>query len=69
MKCKNPDHDNYPYYGLAPHVHELGYHKGKKTICISTKILKKHWPKNYEDTDDGAGVWHCPDCYKKKVKE
>lgn len=64
--CKHPDHDIYPYYGLAPHTHEIGMVKGKKGIRLSTKIAnKKKWPKNYKDTDDGAGVWSCPKCLNK----
>lgn len=58
----DPCYDIYPYYGVGPHVHEGFDPEDPITIIGSTRMLpKEEWPDNYVDTDDGAGMWYCPD--------
>lgn len=56
----------YPNYGVAPHVHDLSI---TGSFIGSTKIIdKKEWPENYDDCDNGCGVYYCEDskCYNSK---
>lgn len=54
----------FPYYGLAPHTHDLS----ARSYIGSTRILPQtEWPENFEGSDDeeeeGYGVYtHCLDC-------
>jgi hypothetical protein len=51
----------FPYYGVAPHVHESEH------IIGSTKILSEsEWPENFEHDEDspGCGTYlYCPNCF------
>jgi hypothetical protein len=49
--------DIYPYYGVGPHKHLVDPGVSFSTI----KTPKEEWPGNYVDTDDGCGMWYCPD--------
>jgi hypothetical protein len=53
----------YPYYGLAPHTHDL---KKTGTFLFSTVLdPKETWPDNFKEDKDapGCGVYtHCPEC-------
>jgi hypothetical protein len=54
--------DIYPYYGVGPHIHEGIDPENPVTFIGLTRMLpKEEWPDNYEDTDDGCGMWYCPD--------
>jgi hypothetical protein len=58
----DPCYDIYPYYGVGPHVHEGVDLENPITIISSTRMLpKEEWPDNYDDCDDGCGMWYCPD--------
>jgi len=49
----------YPQYGTAPHTH--GIEKaGEGRIALTTRINDKAtWPDEYDDVDDGCGIWYC----------
>lgn len=62
MNCSNEDCEMFPYYGVAPHIHDLS----KGSFIGSTKILdKEKWPKNFvEDmAEPGLGTYYCPECF------
>lgn len=63
MTCKNPDHDMYPYYGLAPHRHDLS---GGSFIGSTRTEPKETWPAHFKEDPEapGCGVYSCPDCVK-----
>lgn len=66
MKCTNEDHDLYPYYGMAPHDHDIS--KTGSFIGSTVTKHKKDWPHNFSpdpETDGGRGIWSCPDCTPK----
>lgn len=51
----------YPYYGLAPHSHNLS----KSTFIGSTEFEEKSsWPNNFleDQSEPGMGTWLCPKC-------
>lgn len=58
----------YPYYGVAPHRHKVV--PGCPVTMIGSTVMypEDEWPSNYEDVDDGCGVWYCPnkDCCNSK---
>lgn len=62
--CADPDDGMclYPYYGLAPHGHDLS----KNNMFGSPKMLpRKEWPKNFveSEVESGFGVYtHCLHC-------
>ena len=61
--CEEKDcKELYPYYGLAPHTHDLS---GRSFIGSSRTIDKKLWPENFiEDKEEpGCGVYYCPKCF------
>jgi hypothetical protein len=58
-KCKDClDGYYYPQYGIAPHRHNIM----KTGSFVGSTELKdeSEWPDNYNDVDDGQGVWYCP---------
>lgn len=59
MKCnfckENPD--IYPYYGVAPHIHDLT--KTGSIIGSTVLLNKKDYPDNYDDVDNGCGIYYC----------
>lgn len=59
-KCKEClDGIIYPTYGIAPHIHDLSL---TSSFIGSTKIIsQKEWPENYDDVDNGCGVYYCTD--------
>lgn len=64
-KCTNPNHDAYPYYGVAPHTHDLTH-----GVIGSTRIKPKDtWPANFQELtgpdDEGCGIYVCPTCLGK----
>lgn len=67
MVCKYCDDGEggsvFPYYGLAPHKHDMS----KGTFIGSTRIEpKSEWPENFEpdpETEGGSGTYvYCPIC-------
>lgn len=56
----------FPYYGLAPHKHDMS----QGSFIGSTRIEPKStWPKNFEPDpeNEGAGVYtHCLHCGEPK---
>jgi len=73
--CKYCYDDIYPYYGMAPHIHDLS----NGTFIGSTRLLPMSaYPKNFEPDPEqveewkngglppAQGVWYCPKCGKKK---
>jgi len=55
----------YPQYGVAPHRHNFKNYLGTNSFFGTTRIKdKKEWPDNYDDVDDGCGVYYCtnPKC-------
>lgn len=68
MKCSNKNCDYYPYYGIAPHYHNL---ESGSFIGSTVFIDKKEWPKNFiEDKEEpGMGTYYCPDCMDIKERE
>ena len=50
----------YPQYGVAPHCHDKQLR--------SYLLPEKEWPENYDDVDNGCGVYYCPvkKCYYSK---
>jgi hypothetical protein len=64
-KCGNPNCDQYPYYGMAPHKHKGVQWDVPRTILGSTVIEpKESWPRNFTEDPEcpGLGVWSCPEC-------
>lgn len=51
----------FPYYGLAPHTHDLS---GGSFIGSTRIAPKETWPKNFiEDPEaETCGTYVCPDC-------
>lgn len=51
---------HYPYYGVAPHVHDLS--KTGSVIGSSKIIAKEKWPENFVEDDEcpECGVYICP---------
>lgn len=65
-QCDNPDHDWYPYYGVAPHRHNLA---ATGSFIGSTEVFRREtWPENFvEDLESpGCGVFYCPKCLEGK---
>tara|TARA_B100000965_G_scaffold331170_3_gene295214 strand:+ start:1704 stop:2006 length:303 start_codon:yes stop_codon:yes gene_type:complete len=75
VQCPDPDHDDYPHYGVAPH--ECYYKKGPQALPgQSTLKPREEWPDNFvlevdpgEDGEavaypDACGVFFCPTCRK-----
>lgn len=63
-KCEYRDHECYPSYGVAPHIHDLS----GGSFIGSTRLLKKEmWPANFiEDPEaPGCGTYLCPGCCNK----
>ena len=56
------DGEIYPYYGLAPHKHDMT----KTGSIIGSTVIdpESEWPSNFhpDAEDSGAGVWTCPNC-------
>lgn len=70
MKCEECKKTGvYPYYGVAPHVHNLN----KTGSFIGSTILldKEKYPDNYDDIDNGCGIYYCPNekCENSKQKQ
>lgn len=73
--CVDPDGNNcYPYYGLAPHRHDLnitGHNKHDDSditgYIIGSTVLepKENWPENFIADSGAAGLGtyiRCPFC-------
>ncbi|MBK7366129.1 MAG: hypothetical protein IPI97_14525 [Nitrosomonas sp.] len=61
--CKNEDCEWFPFYGVAPHTHQLN----NGSFIGSTRIKpKEEWPKSFiEDKQEpGLGTYYCPDCFE-----
>jgi len=57
----------YPSYGVAPHWHDI---TKTGSLIGSTELYdKKEWPENYDDVDDGCGVYYCPNKNCENSKE
>lgn len=73
MTCADPEHDFYPYYGVAPH--ECYYKKGPEfRIGESTIHPVSEWPDNFvvelepgetaeqAQAASACGVYYCSTC-------
>lgn len=66
--CADPDDGMciYPYYGLAPHGHDLcGDEQGATLIGPPVLVPRKQWPENFVETEKGSGFGvytHCLSC-------
>lgn len=62
-KCLNDDCDCYPWYGLAPHSHNL---KTTGSFINSTEFRdQSEWPDNFvpdESEQNLMGTYFCPQC-------
>lgn len=50
----------YPQYGVAPHTHVFKKEYLENFIGSTRIRPKPEWPDNYDDVDDGCGVYYCP---------
>jgi hypothetical protein len=56
----------FPHYGVAPHVHNVSLNN---LFIGSTVIIPKtKWPENYDDVDDGCGIYYCPNTNCKNTR-
>lgn len=64
--CDNPECDLYPYYGVAPHTHNLS---GGSFIGSTVVDKKEDWGTNFVEDKDvpGCGAYYCPHCLKGKI--
>ena len=72
--CKYCYDGIYPYYGMAPHVHDLS---GGSFIGSTVLLPMSTYPKNFEPDPEqveewkktglapAQGTWYCPKCGKK----
>lgn len=67
-KCKDPNHEWYPYYGVAPHTHDLS---GGSFIGSTRVEPKEKWPPNFKEDEEapGCGVFYCPGCVASDVSQ
>lgn len=65
-KCGTKECEMYPYYGVAPHTHDLS--KTGSFIGSTVYVPKKNWPNNFhEDPEEpGLGTYTCPKCEELK---
>lgn len=61
FKCSECwDGEFWPQYGIAPHHHYFYVDKNGRNRLGKKDIPKSEWPEEYDDCDDGAGVYWCP---------
>jgi hypothetical protein len=52
----------YPYYGVAPHQHDMA----KTGTFLGSTVLEppSKWPKNFRPDPEGdsCGMYYCPTC-------
>ena len=71
VKCETcEDGEYFPYYGLAPHAHDIK--RINDRMAISTAFASKDaWPANFKEDPEapGCGIWSCPDCSAADTQE
>lgn len=62
-KCGTENCEMYPWYGVAPHTHDLS---GGSFIGSTRMIPKEKWPKHFKEDkgEPGMGTYYCPECLK-----